>query len=95
MSFPYVEPSDEVDPGERIGHIVFGSWVDVLFPPEVALEDISVAKGDSMIAGETVVLEYEPTASGEIDFGAKSDIRSGLEDEGATSRLHSSSSSAH
>ena len=53
---PYVEPGDEVERGDRIGHIAFGSRVDLLFPPEVDLEDISVEVGDSMTAGETVVL---------------------------------------
>ncbi|WP_339106351.1 protein sorting system archaetidylserine decarboxylase [Haloterrigena salinisoli] len=81
--FPYVERGDGVERGERLGHIAFGSRVDVLFPPEVDLEDISVAKGDSMTAGETVVLESGPAAGGEIDLGAESDVDvGGLEDEG-------------
>ncbi|QRV17591.1 protein sorting system archaetidylserine decarboxylase (plasmid) [Haloterrigena salifodinae] len=81
--FPYVEPGDEMDRGERLGHIAFGSRVDVLFPPGVDLEDISVAKGDSMTAGETVVLESGAPADGEIDLGAGSDVDFGdLEDEG-------------
>ncbi|UHQ95318.1 protein sorting system archaetidylserine decarboxylase [Haloterrigena alkaliphila] len=79
---PYIEPGDDVERGDRIGHIAFGSRVDVLFPPEVELEDISVAKGDSMTAGETVVLESETPVGGEIDLGAGSDVDfGGLEDE--------------
>ncbi|ADB63864.1 Phosphatidylserine decarboxylase (plasmid) [Haloterrigena turkmenica DSM 5511] len=80
--FPYVEPGDDLERGERLGHIAFGSRVDVLFPPEVDLEDISVENGDSMTAGETVVLESGASLGGEIDLGAGSDIGSGLEDEG-------------
>ncbi|RQG90006.1 phosphatidylserine decarboxylase [Natrarchaeobius halalkaliphilus] len=54
---PYVEPGDELERGDRIGHIAFGSRVDVLFPPSVDREEITVSVGDSMTAGETVVLE--------------------------------------
>ena len=54
---PYIERDDAVERGDRIGHIAFGSRVDVLFPPAVDIEDIAVEVGDSMTAGETVVLE--------------------------------------
>ncbi|WP_436346951.1 protein sorting system archaetidylserine decarboxylase [Natronorubrum sp. FCH18a] len=54
---PYAERGDELERGDRIGHIAFGSRVDLLFPPEVDLEDIDVEIGDAMTAGETVVLE--------------------------------------
>ncbi|ELY49366.1 protein sorting system archaetidylserine decarboxylase [Natronorubrum sulfidifaciens] len=54
---PYVERGDDVTRGDRLGHIAFGSRVDLLFPPTVDLEDIDVDVGDSMTAGETVVLE--------------------------------------
>ncbi|RQG97195.1 protein sorting system archaetidylserine decarboxylase [Natrarchaeobius chitinivorans] len=54
---PYVESGDELERGERIGHIAFGSRVDLLFPPSVDLEDVAVEPGDSTTAGETVVLE--------------------------------------
>ncbi|MFP8890095.1 protein sorting system archaetidylserine decarboxylase [Natrialbaceae archaeon A-CW2] len=59
---PYVEPGDTLERGERIGHIAFGSRVDVLFPPGIDDDDIAVDMGDSMRAGETVILqpiEYE------------------------------------
>ncbi|WP_222917450.1 protein sorting system archaetidylserine decarboxylase [Natrinema sp. SYSU A 869] len=54
---PYAERGDDIDRGDRIGHIAFGSRVDLLFPPAVDLADIAVDIGDSMTAGETVVLE--------------------------------------
>ncbi|ELY45296.1 protein sorting system archaetidylserine decarboxylase [Natronorubrum bangense] len=54
---PYTERGDDVDRGDRLGHIAFGSRVDLLFPPTVDLEDVAVDVGDSMTAGETVVLE--------------------------------------
>jgi len=57
---PYAEPGDDVTRGDRIGHIAFGSRVDLLFPPSVDREDIAVSVGDSMTAGETVVLESSP-----------------------------------
>ncbi|MDF9744345.1 protein sorting system archaetidylserine decarboxylase [Natrinema salsiterrestre] len=54
---PYAERGDDLERGERIGHIAFGSRVDLLFPPAVDIDDIAVERGDSMTAGETVVLE--------------------------------------
>ncbi|OIB56845.1 protein sorting system archaetidylserine decarboxylase [Natrialba sp. SSL1] len=54
---PYCDPGDTLARGDRLGHIAFGSRVDVLFPPDVSLDDIAVDPGDSMTAGETVVLE--------------------------------------
>ncbi|WP_254761700.1 protein sorting system archaetidylserine decarboxylase [Natrinema marinum] len=54
---PYLERDDAVERGDRIGHIAFGSRVDLLFPPAVDLADVAVDVGDSMTAGETVVLE--------------------------------------
>lgn len=52
---PYVEAGDAVERGERIGHISFGSRVDVLFPPSVTRSDLAVERGDSVRAGETVL----------------------------------------
>ncbi|ELY99832.1 phosphatidylserine decarboxylase [Natrialba chahannaoensis JCM 10990] len=54
---PYRQPGDDLARGDRLGHIAFGSRVDVLFPPAVTLDDIAVDSGDSMTAGETVLLE--------------------------------------
>ena len=55
--FPYVEPGDDLERGDRLGHIAFGSRVDLLFPPSVDVDDVAVEPGDSTTAGETVVLE--------------------------------------
>ncbi|MFW6018179.1 MAG: protein sorting system archaetidylserine decarboxylase [Halapricum sp.] len=52
---PYVEAGDTVERGERIGHISFGSRVDVLFPQSVTRDDLAVELGDSVRAGETVL----------------------------------------
>ncbi|WP_323171601.1 protein sorting system archaetidylserine decarboxylase [Natrialba sp. PRR66] len=62
---PYCEADDELDRGDRLGHIAFGSRVDVLFPPAVDIDDIAVDPGDSMTAGETVILDDGPF--GEFD----------------------------
>ncbi|WP_312907346.1 protein sorting system archaetidylserine decarboxylase [Natronosalvus caseinilyticus] len=56
---PYVEPGDSLERGQRIGHIAFGSRVDVVFPPTVDPEDLAVEPGQKMIAGETVILETD------------------------------------
>jgi phosphatidylserine decarboxylase len=50
---PYVEPGDELDRGDRLGHISFGSRVDVLMPDAIDREDLAVSKGDPVTAGET------------------------------------------
>lgn len=52
---PYVAPGDTVDRGERIGHITFGSRVDVLMPADVGRDDLAVERGDRVRAGETVL----------------------------------------
>lgn len=68
---PYAERGDDLERGDRIGHIAFGSRVDLLFPPAVDLEDIAVEMGESMTAGETVVLESAGDSfAGEFDLGA-------------------------
>ncbi|USZ68290.1 protein sorting system archaetidylserine decarboxylase [Halorussus salilacus] len=54
---PYVEPGDELDRGERLGHISFGSRADVVLPASVGLGDVTVERGDRVRAGETVVAE--------------------------------------
>lgn len=56
---PAVEPGQPVERGERIGHISFGSRVDVLFPETVGREDLDVGRGDRVVAGETVLAEYD------------------------------------
>lgn len=52
---PYVEVGDEVERGDRIGHISFGSRADVVLPPEYDREDVLVERGERVRAGETLV----------------------------------------
>ncbi|MFB6301303.1 MAG: protein sorting system archaetidylserine decarboxylase [Haloferacaceae archaeon] len=54
---PYVAADDRVDRGDRVGHIAFGSRVDVLLPPDVAPDDVGVSTGERVRAGETVIAE--------------------------------------
>ena len=61
---PAVEPGEEIERGERIGHISFGSRVDVVFPEEVEREDLDVQKGKRVVAGETVLAEREDPIAG-------------------------------
>jgi len=53
---PYVSVGDRLERGERIGHISFGSRVDVTLPPAIDREAIAVERGDRVRAGETVVI---------------------------------------
>lgn len=62
---PYVEVGETLERGQRIGHIAFGSRVDVLFPAGVSGDDIVVEPGQSTTAGETVILN-SPNGAGEI-----------------------------
>lgn len=73
---PYVEPGDDLDRGERLGHIAFGSRVDVVFPPDVSIDDVVVSPGDRITAGETVILEtgeridaIDPNSTDEFGLG--------------------------
>ncbi|NGM71154.1 phosphatidylserine decarboxylase [Natronolimnobius sp. AArcel1] len=76
--FPYTEPGDDLERGDRLGHIAFGSRVDLLFPPTVDIDDIAVAPGESVTAGETVVLESD----GEFDsFVFDTDLESAADEE--------------
>lgn len=52
---PYVEAGDDLERGEKVGHISFGSRADVLLPESYDREDVRVAKGQHVRAGETVV----------------------------------------
>ncbi len=54
---PYAEADDDLERGDRVGHIAFGSRVDVLFPPTVEVDDLAVEPGDSTRAGKTVILD--------------------------------------
>lgn len=51
----YVDPGTDVVRGERIGHIAFGSRVDVVMPPDVDLDGLAVAPGDRVRAGSSVI----------------------------------------
>lgn len=51
----YVEEGSEVERGERIGLIAFGSRADVVLPPRYGVDDVLVGVGDTVRAGETVV----------------------------------------
>lgn len=59
----YVESGDRVERGERIGHISFGSRVDVLFRPAYDVADLTVEAGQSVRAGETVIATARPAVS--------------------------------
>lgn len=56
---PYVEAGDRISRGQRIGHIAFGSRVDIHLPPEIDLDDVDVSKGQRVRAGETVIVSEE------------------------------------
>lgn len=56
---PYVSTGDRLERGQRVGHIAFGSRVDVLFPPAVSMDEVTVRPGDRVRAGRTVLLEHE------------------------------------
>jgi phosphatidylserine decarboxylase len=47
-----IKAGDQIDTGQRIGLMKFGSRMDVFLPPEV---ELGVAKGDRTVAGETVL----------------------------------------
>lgn len=52
---PYIEAGDDLDRGERLGHIAFGSRVDVLLPPGIDRADLRVERGEGVTAGETAI----------------------------------------
>jgi len=52
---PYVEGGDDLDRGEKIGHISFGSRADVLLPHRFDTDDVRVETGQRVRAGETVI----------------------------------------
>ncbi|MFC6953010.1 protein sorting system archaetidylserine decarboxylase [Halorubellus litoreus] len=59
--YSYVDAGDELDAGERFGHIAFSSRVDVLLPPRFSLDDVLVDEGDRSVAGRTL-LARDPAA---------------------------------
>ena len=74
---PYVEPEETVDRGERIGHIAFGSRVDVVFSRAVSIDDIAVEPGEKVTAGETVLLESESPISRYSDVTGREETMDG------------------
>ena len=52
---PYVEVGDDLERGDKVGHISFGSRADVLLPEDYDRADVRVAEGQHVRAGETVV----------------------------------------
>ena len=52
---PYLEAGEDVDRGDRLGHVSFGSRADVLLPPSFEAADLAVETGDSVRAGESVL----------------------------------------
>lgn len=65
-TYAYVEPGDRVERGQRVGHISFGSRVDVVLPPEYDADDLTVARGHRLYAGETVVAAESPATPDEV-----------------------------
>ncbi len=52
---PHVSPDSDIERGERIGHVSFGSRADVLFPERFEPADIRVETGETVRAGESVL----------------------------------------
>ena len=52
---PYVTVGDELERGQRIGHISFGSRADVILPEGYTRADLAVERGEKVVAGETVI----------------------------------------
>lgn len=63
---PSVEQGDEIERGERIGYISFGSRVDVILPAEIEHKDLDVRQGDRVVAGETVLADYRSGSCGPV-----------------------------
>lgn len=57
----FVKPGDRLGTGERFGLIRFGSRLDVYLPPGV---EPLVRVGQTMVAGETVLADLNPTTRG-------------------------------
>ena len=66
---PYVEAGDDLARGDRLGHISFGSRADVVLPPEYDREDVVVASGETVQAGETVLARRAGYEEGEFGGG--------------------------
>ena len=53
----YIKVGDHIERGERIGHIEFGSRVDVVFPRERYIEEVLVKIGERVRAGESILMK--------------------------------------
>lgn len=53
---PYVAAGAAVERGDRLGHVVSGNRVTVWLPPSIDREELRVAVGDSVTAGESVLV---------------------------------------
>jgi phosphatidylserine decarboxylase len=60
-----VAPGDEVERGERIGLMKFGSRMDVFLPLDM---ELLVSAGDRVVGGETV-LARDPSAAARTGAG--------------------------
>ena len=75
---PYVAVGNEVAQGQRVGAIRFGSQVDLLIPEMPGLEVLAKV-GDTVTAGETVLVKLPETARlpGNVDSdGREFEVRS-------------------
>ena len=55
----YVEEGELIDRGDRLGHIAFGSRVDLFFPSSVTPADLTIRVGDRVYAGQTIIADGE------------------------------------
>ncbi len=53
----YPEAGADIERGERVGHIDFGSRADLLLPEAYDRSDLRVEKGEAVRAGETVLAD--------------------------------------
>jgi phosphatidylserine decarboxylase len=65
----YVGAGDELDAGQRFGHIAFGSRVDVVLPPRFSLDDVLVDEGDRSVAGRTLLARDPAAGADDADEG--------------------------
>lgn len=70
----YVDAGDVVPRGGRIGHIAFGSRVDVILPPGIEPADVTVDEGDRVRAGETVLVPVVDVQSDRRDRSRTRDL---------------------
>lgn len=66
----HLEEGDRVQAGERFGLVRFGSRMDVLVPPPVA---VSVKEGDRVRAGESILGRLSGEAAGGLEDRAATD----------------------